>query len=178
MTVYLASPLGFAESTRGYLEELVQTLEKAGHSVFNPWSRPEGRLILEADALPDKDERLRRLVEANRLVAKANEDGIRSSDWVLAILDGVDVDSGTASEIGFAYALRKQIWGLGSDFPSTGDNDASIVNLQAQYWIEASGGTIIHSQEELEEVLATKAPPPFAQQEAEGLSGIATAGWK
>ena len=151
--VYLASPLGFTESTRGYLKDIVDLLEGDGHKVFNPWDRPEGRLILEAEALPDKDERLRKLVEANRLVAKANEDGIRSCDWVLAILDGVDVDSGTASEIGFAYALKKQIWGLRSDFRSTGDNDASIVNLQVQYWIEASGGRICRSLPELREAL-------------------------
>ena len=67
---------------------------------------------------------------------------IRDCDFVIGILDGVDVDSGTASEIGFAYGIGKRIFGFRTDSRKTGDNDGSTVNLQVQYWIEKSGGHI------------------------------------
>jgi len=54
----------------------------------------------------------------------------------------VDVDSGTAAEIGYAYALGKRCYGLRTDFRLAGDNPGSIVNLQVQYFIEASGGSV------------------------------------
>jgi nucleoside 2-deoxyribosyltransferase len=61
------------------------------------------------------------------------------------VLDGVDVDSGTASEIAFAYALGKRVFGLRTDFRLTGDNEAALVNLQVRYWIDASGGSAVTS---------------------------------
>ena len=67
----------------------------------------------------------------------------------MAILDGVDVDSGTASEIGYAFARNKYIEGLRTDWRLTGDNEGSVVNLQVQYFIEASGGSIHRSRENL-----------------------------
>ena len=69
-------------------------------------------------------------------------ESIRNADGVVAILDGVDVDSGTAAEVGYAYALGKRIYGLRTDFRLAGDNAGSIVNLQVQYFIEASGGSV------------------------------------
>src|SRR6185312_13858626 len=78
----------------------------------------------------------------NDTLGRKNADNIRACDGVVAILDGVDVDSGTASEIGFAFALGKRIVGLRTDFRLAGDNPGSIVNLQVQYFIEASGGSV------------------------------------
>jgi nucleoside 2-deoxyribosyltransferase len=62
---------------------------------------------------------------------------------VFAVLDGTDVDSGTAAEIGYAFAKGKPILGYRGDFRLSADNDGSIVNLQVEYFIRASGGTII-----------------------------------
>lgn len=42
-------------------------------------------------------------------------EGVRSSRIVVANLSGVDVDSGTAFEVGFAYALGKPIYGIRSE---------------------------------------------------------------
>ena len=61
------------------------------------------------------------------------------------MLDGTDVDSGTASEIGFAFALGMPIVGFRTDLRATGDNEAAVVNLQVEYFIRASGGTIVTS---------------------------------
>jgi nucleoside 2-deoxyribosyltransferase len=62
---------------------------------------------------------------------------------VFAILDGVDVDSGTAAEIGYAFAKGKPILGYRGDFRLSADNEGSIVNLQVEYFIRQSGGDIV-----------------------------------
>ncbi len=86
--------------------------------------------------------------------AAANDRAIRECHVVVAVLDGADVDSGTASEIGFAYALGKRIYGYRGDLRSTGDNEGSIVNLQVEYWIENSGGCIVTNLTALRQRLA------------------------
>ena len=63
------------------------------------------------------------------LVGERSRKMIESSDGVLAVLDGTDVDSGTASEIGYAFALGKKILGYRGDFRLMGDNPGSTVNL-------------------------------------------------
>jgi nucleoside 2-deoxyribosyltransferase len=76
----------------------------------------------------------------NHQIAERNRQAIESGDVVVAVLDGPDVDSGTASEIGFAFACGKTIFGYRGDIRLTGENQATLVNLQVQYWIEESGG--------------------------------------
>ena len=48
--------------------------------------------------------------------------GIESSKYMIAILDGTDVDSGTAWEIGNAYAQNIPIIGIRTDFRQRGDD--------------------------------------------------------
>ena len=86
-------------------------------------------------------------------IGRANADNIRACDGVVAVLDGVDVDSGTAAEIGFAYALGKWIAGLRTDFRQTGENEAAVVNLQVRHFIDASGGTLVTTIDDLEAVV-------------------------
>jgi nucleoside 2-deoxyribosyltransferase len=59
---------------------------------------------------------------------------VDSSDIVVAVLDGVDVDSGTAWEIGYAYAKGKPVVGLRTDFRDLSDG---IVNLMVEMAIVA-----------------------------------------
>lgn len=147
--VYLCSPLGFAESTRAFMAQLVARLS-AYVTVNNPWDdhRFDEEFAAVA-AISHHGERLTRLKAVNDALGRGNEERIRASDAAFAILDGVDVDSGTASEIGFAYALGKPVFGLRTDFRLAGDNEGAIVNLQVQYFIEASGGRIITTADEL-----------------------------
>ena len=147
---YLASPLGFAGSTQGFMVELEQALAPIV-TLDNPWrletvARAE---FAAADARRDRHEHVAAWHALNHRIAAANEDAIRGAEWLIAVLDGVDVDSGTAAEIGYAYALGKRIWGLRTDFRTTGDNPGSTVNLQVQYFIEASGGEIVTTVEAL-----------------------------
>ena len=100
----------------------------------------------------DRLEGWRRL---NQQIGSKNEAAIRDCDWMLAVLDGVDVDSGTAAEIGFAHALRKRILGYRGDFRRSSDNEGAIVNLQVEYFILASGGGIAENIQDLKTALGT-----------------------
>jgi nucleoside 2-deoxyribosyltransferase len=58
------------------------------------------------------------------------------------VLDGVDVDSGTAAEVGYAVALGKPVVGLREDLRPGGENAATPVNLQVAHFIAVSGGAV------------------------------------
>jgi nucleoside 2-deoxyribosyltransferase len=87
-------------------------------------------------------------------IGRNNQLAIDGCDAVLAILDGADVDSGTASEIGYAFARNKPILGYRSDFRLSSDNEGSIVNLQVEYFIRAGGGEIVSSLSKLPDALS------------------------
>ncbi|MEW6237690.1 MAG: nucleoside 2-deoxyribosyltransferase [Candidatus Omnitrophota bacterium] len=152
MKIFLASPLGFAESTRAFLGVLRTKLESLGYDVVDPWSSSTDleEELRKADRLTDPQTRDQEFHRVSMRIAERNAQLLRSCGGVLAVLDGVDVDSGTASEIGFAFGLGdKVINGYRGDFRRSGENDGVEVNLQVQYWIERSGGRIVHSVEEL-----------------------------
>jgi nucleoside 2-deoxyribosyltransferase len=140
MQVYVASPLGFTHPTKAWYDAvLLPALEAAGHVVLDPWSASADLF----DGVSDPAA----LATANAEAAQRNEDMLRACDAVLAGLDGVDVDSGTAAEIGFAYALGKPVIGWRSDFRLAGDNAASVVNLQVEHFLAG------HVSTDLEEAL-------------------------
>jgi len=147
-TIYLASPLGFAESTRAFMDDLAARLREHV-DVLNPWD--DQRFAADFVALATENDwatRTTRLHEIDRELGRANTESIDRADAVFAILDGVDVDSGTAAEIGYAFARGKYVAGLRTDFRLAGDNDGSIVNLQVEYFIEASGGQIVRTSQD------------------------------
>ena len=153
-SIYLASPLGFARSTQGFMAELVSALS-AQVEVNNPWDdhRFDDEFAQIAQITAHK-ERVDRLHAINHQLGQGNEARIRSCAALIAVLDGVDVDSGTAAEIGFAYALGMKIFGLRTDFRLAGDNLGSIVNLQIQYFIEQSGGHVVETVDEIAQCAA------------------------
>jgi len=153
--IYLASPLGFAESTRGFMIHTVERLARTV-GVVNPWDDTRfSKDIAAAKASNDLVERRRLFHAINLGIGAKNEELIRACEGMVAILDGVDVDSGTSGEIGFAYALGKTVFGLRTDWRVTGDNEASGVNLQLRYFIEASGGSYVTTLDDLVPALAT-----------------------
>jgi len=142
-SLYLASPLGFAHSTHAFMAGLTERL-RAEITVINPWD--DVRFVDEFAEIATTDsvsERERRLAAINTELGRANTESIDGAEAVFAVLDGVDVDSGTAAEIGYAFARGKHVCGLRTDFRLAGDNHGSVVNLQVQYFIEASGGRIV-----------------------------------
>jgi nucleoside 2-deoxyribosyltransferase len=153
-TIYLASPLGFAASTRDFMTELATAL--SGHvTVINPWD--DHRFdddFARAPSIENRAERLALYHRINTELGRSNAASIDCADGVVAILDGVDVDSGTAAEIGYGFARGKRVEGLRTDFRLAGDNEGSIVNLQVQYFIEASGGHVHTDPDRLIEAVA------------------------
>lgn len=158
-TVYLASGYGFTEAEDLFLREvLLPGLLGCGIRVLDPWRHKEDACRRFAEMDGD----LVRMRALNAELARNNAEDIRCSDVVVACLDGTDVDSGVAAEVGYAFALGKRIHGLRADFRVSGDNAAAAVNLQVQYFIEASGGTIHESTQHLLEDLGRAYGKPGA----------------
>lgn len=137
-TVYVASPYGFSPATRHFYDGiLLPAVREAGWHPHDPWADADGAVgarFAEAEALSGQA-RIAALREINRFLGAANEQMIRGADALLAILDGTDVDSGTAAEIGFAAAIGTPTVGLRLDVRSTGDNAGATVNLQVEHWL-------------------------------------------
>jgi len=130
--IYLAGPL-FSRAELEYNLKLKDMLLNNGFSVFLP----------QEDA---EDSALERESQNQEYIFMKCVEGVDASDIVVAVLDGVDVDSGTAWEIGYAYAKGKPVIGLRTDFRELADG---IVNLM----VEMSIASLARNEEELLKVL-------------------------
>jgi nucleoside 2-deoxyribosyltransferase len=155
-TAYIASPFGFSEATRGFYQQVLLTaVRSAGIEPLDPWADPAApREFGDAFALPMGEERIGALRKINRRLGLANARMIDQADGLLAVLDGVDVDSGTAAELGYAVAGGKPAVGLRLDLRQTGDNEGATVNLQVEHFIRRSGGDILTTVDEAVALLA------------------------
>jgi nucleoside 2-deoxyribosyltransferase len=130
---YVASPLGFTEAGRHYyaevllpaLRSVVEPVDPWALTVFDDWSR---EVALDA--------------------GRANAAAIRSCSLVAAVLDGQEVDSGVAAEVGYACALGIRCFGLRTDLRTSGEVGVAV-NLQVEWFISESGGRIVASLDEL-----------------------------
>jgi len=105
--IYLAGPL-FSEAEKNFNEKLTERIESAGYDVFLP----------QRDSADTKN--MRKEQDAAELFRK-NSEAVDRADLIIAILDGgSDVDSGTAWEIGYAYAKNIPVMGLRTDFRTLG----------------------------------------------------------
>lgn len=142
--IYVASPLGFSEVGRDFMyEKIIPKIIGLGYSVLDPWKLTPDELIQPILAMPFGIEKKEALSKMNFTIGKNNDLAIKESTGLVAVLDGVDVDSGTASEIGYASALGKPILGYRGDFRLSSENEGSIVNMQVEYFIKKHGGKII-----------------------------------
>jgi nucleoside 2-deoxyribosyltransferase len=130
--IYLASPL-FTHAELEYNCKLRDMLLKKGFSVFLPQEDSE-------DAASEREK------QNQECIFQKCVEGVDSSDIVVAVLDGVDVDSGTAWEIGYAYASEKTVIGLRTDFRALSDG---IVNLMVEMTIVA----LARDEEELLKIM-------------------------
>lgn len=156
-TLYLASPYGFTSSGMEFMKnKLVPTL-KQDFKIMNPWDAlsTNQKNIKKIFTLDDPIKKFDEIKKLNNSIAKQNLKLLDDSDMVLAVLDGSDVDSGVASEIGYAYAKGKRIVGYRSDFRLTGDNIGTTVNIQVEFFINRSGGIITSDLKNLFKFLQT-----------------------
>ena len=155
MKIYLASPLGFSEAGRAfYYATLVPEVVRLGHDVLDPWKSTAQEKIDAVANMPYGPAKRDAWRHLNVEIGGNNRALIDRCDMVLAVLDGVDVDSGTAAEIGYAFAMAKPILGYRGDFRLSADNEGSMVNLQVEYFIRQSGGDIIAAVADLGPALA------------------------
>ena len=131
MDVYLAGPL-FTPYQRSFLDDLASRLRANGLEVFVPHEN-----LLEGPLSPG-------------LVFDTDIEGLRSAAIVLAVLDGAEIDDGTACEIGIFSELlrtggrRGGIVGLVTDIRALrGAQDGPQLNLFVRGCIEHFG--VLHT---------------------------------
>jgi len=153
--IYTAGPLGFSEAGREFHKNfIVAELGRLGHEALDPWTLTDQSRIDAVLKMPYGQARRDAWRVLNVEIGNNNRSAIDRCDLVFAVLDGVDVDSGTASEIGYAFAKGKPIVGYRGDCRLSADNEGSTVNLQVESFIRQSGGDIIFALVELEAALA------------------------
>jgi nucleoside 2-deoxyribosyltransferase len=113
MIVYLAGPL-FSLAEQQFNIQLAAALQSVPGqiSVILPQERAQELLAQE---------------EGQQLVFEDCIRMVERCDAVVAILDGADADSGTCIELGFAYAQRKPIIGVRTDFRGSEDRGLNLM---------------------------------------------------
>lgn len=119
MRIYQAGPL-FSEAECNWHKQFKEKLESSGYEVVWP-----GELITSDKLEAWGNEAARKIMETDR-------DALLSCDVVVALLDGTQVDDGTAWEIGFACAKGIPVIGIRTDFRHCGDTDSGKVNAMIQ----------------------------------------------
>jgi len=156
VTLYVASALGVSEAGRHfYYGRLLPLVESLGFVVLDPWKLTDATKIEQVRTMAFGAARREAWRQLNVEIGETNRRAIESADGLLAVLDGPSVGGGIGTEIGFAYARGKRIVGYRGDFRQVGDNEGTIVGLQVEYFIQASGGTIVTALEKLPDALQT-----------------------
>ncbi|MFP4057117.1 MAG: nucleoside 2-deoxyribosyltransferase [Candidatus Brocadiia bacterium] len=111
--VYIAAPL-FCQSERRWNRELAREIE----------GRMRCTVVLPQDfkAPGEKDAGAHFAAIFRRCI-----EGVEAADAVVAVLDGSDADSGTAFEMGYAYALGKPVVGLRTDYREQHDQGTNLM---------------------------------------------------
>lgn len=114
MNIYFAGPM-FAKADLLYNDYLVKTIRELDDSI-NVYLPQENGDINDKTAYAD-----------SKMIALADTEKVLESDLLVAILDGLTIDPGVASEIGVAYAKNIPMIGLYTDTRQQGaDNTKKI----------------------------------------------------
>jgi len=100
MKVFLAAPL-FSEAEREFNSQTAKRLREKG---FEVWLAQEASFIQQGTH------------KEKKTIYEGDISALKTSDVLVAVLDGLDVDAGVAFEIGYAKALEKPIIGLKTDY--------------------------------------------------------------
>lgn len=127
--IYLAGPL-FSDQDREMLLTIEKAFITAGLQCFLPHREVGDLSLLKAEIGEDP---------ARRYVFDSDVRGVEDCAAVCALLDGPDVDSGTAAEMGYAHALGKPVFGLCTDLLRRGRTINNVI------WGVCDGGQKIYS---------------------------------
>ena len=135
-TIYLAAPL-FSEAEQEFNRKLRDQIVERGFSVFLPQEDSNDTTDMRHD-------------EKQSYIFNKNHKAIDNSDIIVAVLDGgSDVDSGTAWELGYAFANKKTVLALKTDFRTLGSE--GIVNLMIEVSVDALATNISGLMDALEQ---------------------------
>ena len=146
MKIYFAGPL-FSEADRDWIRKTIREIENLARV-----GGKEVTIIFPYD-LMTVDELERIGDQAKYEIFSRCKSHIEDADIVMALLDGTQVDDGTAWEIGYYYRGRAEgslIIGIRTDFRNAGESRTSVVNAM----IECSCDWIARSTEELLKILS------------------------
>lgn len=145
MKIYFAGPL-FSEAERNWIRSTIRRIEALavekgiGIDVLFPYD------MITVEEIEDLGDR------AKQEIFRRCKSHLHHADMVIALLDGTQVDDGTAWEIGYFYRgkpERASIIGVRTDFRNAGESSGSLVNAM----IECACDRIARSTEELLAVL-------------------------
>ena len=129
MNIYQAGPL-FSQAERDFHRHLSDVLARAGHKPVWPGDLlPEGSLAAAGPSAP-------------ALIFKVCKGAMDHADCLAALLDGPQVDDGTAWEIGYAHARGLPVYGLRTDFRQAGDTRFSRINSMIEVSLAGLAGSV------------------------------------
>lgn len=117
MKIYLSAPL-FTQQERVWNRMLARELGRqvAGAEVILPQDFKFGDSYNRPEHFPE--------------IYRVCLDALKESDVVVAVLDGPDVDSGTAFELGYARALGLPVIGIRTDFRESQERGLNVMLAQ------------------------------------------------
>ena len=119
MHIYQAGPLFTAAEVRWH-EDFKRRLTAEGHLVWWPGDFFTQQEIEDWGA------------DAPKKIMERDSETIEGCHVVVALLDGAQVDDGTAWEIGYAYAKGVPVIGIRTDFRNGGDTAHGRVNAMIE----------------------------------------------
>jgi nucleoside 2-deoxyribosyltransferase len=87
-------------------------------------------------------------------IFQANLRALNECGLMVALLDGPQVDDGTAWEVGFFYARGGKILGIRTDFRKAGESSDSHVNAMVEFSCQAIVESLEDLVREMEKALA------------------------
>ncbi len=153
MKIYFAGPL-FTEADRDWIRSTIARTESLARD-----RGAEVEIIFPYDLIDQ--------VEIDRLGDKAKgeifsrcKSHLDDADMLIALLDGPQVDDGTAWEVGYFYRGRREgskIFGVRTDFRNAGESAGAVVNAM----VECACDRIVRSSGELMDILSELIAKPF-----------------
>lgn len=154
--IYLAGPL-FTEAERAWHSQtkalLLQSAAQQGMALEVIW--PYELITSEEIATLGS--------AARQEIFRRCKDGLDNAHIVVALLDGTQVDDGTAWEIGYFFSRKsagQTIIGIRTDFRKAGESATAIVNAM----IEMACDRIVHDRDDLVGVVLQVLELPSARQ--------------
>lgn len=153
MKIYFANAL-FSQAELNYNAQLAAKIRQLDQTI-------DLYLPQENDSINDKQ-----AYADSKMIAQADTEKLLASDLMVAVLDGLSIDNGVASEIGVAYAKEIPIIGLYTDTRQQGssnqqklqalgqiaENQFHYVNLYTTGLIKLNG-TIVNNEVDLLEAV-------------------------